>query len=171
MSFIVGAVIGAGASIVGGAISSKGARDAAKTAAQGSSEEIAFNRESRDLARGDQEPYRKAGVAALDKLGRMTGLIDGSQSFTHRSPGGSGPTAPAPALQNRGPDPFDYDRGPYAPSRQGRSSAYNELSGLDPEMAQRFKTAYTQNYGQSQWEDVFGRWGGGDIHGRASGGP
>jgi len=60
------------------AISSSGAKSAAKKAAQGSTDEIEFNRESRDLARGDQAPYREAGYTALDALMSMTGLGGGS---------------------------------------------------------------------------------------------
>ena len=75
MAFIVGSlIIGAGASVVGGAIGAKGAKDAAGLAAAGSDREIAFNRESRDLARGDLAPYREAGYTALDALMSMTGL-------------------------------------------------------------------------------------------------
>lgn len=73
-----GIVAGAAASIVGGALSAKGSKDAAKSAAAGSTEEINFLRESRDIARGDQEPYRKAGVTALNALMSMTGLGGGA---------------------------------------------------------------------------------------------
>ena len=69
-----GILAGAAASLIGGAMSSKGSKDAAKTAAAGSDREIEFNRESRDLARADQAPYREAGYEALDALRSMTGL-------------------------------------------------------------------------------------------------
>jgi hypothetical protein len=90
MAFIVGGlIIGAGASIVGGAISAGGARDAANTAAAGSERDIAFQRESRDLARGDQAPYREAGNTALDALMSMTGLGGGAMQnpSEQRAPG------------------------------------------------------------------------------------
>jgi len=53
-------------------LSSKKSADAAK---KGSTNEIEFLRESRDIARADQEPYRQAGVTALDALMTMTGLV------------------------------------------------------------------------------------------------
>ena len=92
MAFIVGAIVGAGAAIVGGAIASKGAKSAASTAAAGSEREIAFNRESRDLARSDQAPYREAGYTALDALMSLTGLG-----------GGGGATNAAPAYTANAP--------------------------------------------------------------------
>ena len=79
LAFIVGGLlIGAGATVAGAAISSSGAKKAAKTAAAGSDREIEFNRESRDLARADQAPYREAGNTALDALMSLTGLGGGS---------------------------------------------------------------------------------------------
>ena len=90
MAFIVGSVlISAGSAIAGGAIASSGAKKAAKTAAAGSDREIEFNRESRDLARSDQAPYREAGTTALNALMSMTGLGGGSggSSGSTRAPG------------------------------------------------------------------------------------
>ena len=74
MAFIVGAVIGGAAALGGAAIASSGAKKAANAAAAGSQAEIAYNRETRDLIRQDQEPYREAGYTALDALMSMTGL-------------------------------------------------------------------------------------------------
>ena len=74
MAFIVGAIIGGVATLAGGAMAAKGARDAAKTAAAGDERSIEFQRESRDLARGDQAPYREAGYEALDAMKSLTGL-------------------------------------------------------------------------------------------------
>ncbi len=72
-----GFVAGAAASVIGGAISSRGSKKAAETAAAGSEREIQYLEESRDLARSDQAPYRKAGYTALDALMSMTGLGGG----------------------------------------------------------------------------------------------
>ena len=91
MAFVVGSVIiGAGAALGGAALSAKGAKDAAKTAAAGSDKEIAYNRESRDIALDLGSPYREAGYSALDKLGAMTGLLDSGGSFGRPSYQGEG---------------------------------------------------------------------------------
>ena len=81
-----GIVAGAAASVIGGAMSAKGSRDAAKTAAAGGEREIEFQRESRDLARADQKPYREAGYTALDALMSMTGLGGGAGKQTALRP-------------------------------------------------------------------------------------
>ena len=113
MAFIVGSILGAGASIVGGAIASSGAKKAAKTAAAGSEREIEFNRESRDLARADQAPYREAGYTALDALMSMTGL-KGTGKAISSAP--KGPLADAPAGFNAGSRRFLGNRqSGYAP--------------------------------------------------------
>jgi len=92
MAFILGGVlIGAAGSVIGGALSAKGQKDAAKTAAAGSDRDIAFQRESRDMARGDQAPYREAGYTALDALMSMTGLkgVGGSSRIDRPNFGGA----------------------------------------------------------------------------------
>ena len=77
MSFWAVGIAAAGA--IGGAIiSSKGAKDAAATAAGGSQAELDLIRESRDIARADQGPYREAGYTALNALMSLTGLGGGS---------------------------------------------------------------------------------------------
>ncbi len=63
------------------------------TAAQerAAQEQIAFARESRDLARGDQAPYREAGPTALDALMSMTGLATpAGQAPAQQGPRGAG---------------------------------------------------------------------------------
>ena len=75
MSFIVGGLIIGGAATLGGAaLSADASKSAASKAAKGAEREIAFNRESRDLARGDQAYGRQAGATALDAMMSMTGL-------------------------------------------------------------------------------------------------
>ena len=104
MAFIVGAVIGTVGALAGGAMAASGAKKAAKTAAAGSAKEIEFNRESRDLARADQAPYREAGTTALDALMSMTGLGGGG--------GGAAPTGAAPRdPMNTNDRPVDLGRG------------------------------------------------------------
>jgi hypothetical protein len=82
--------------------SSKQAKSADRaTAAQerAAEEQIAFARESRDLARGDVEPYRQAGYTALDALMSMTGLGGGG--------GAQGPSVGV-APPKRGINAYDY---------------------------------------------------------------
>jgi hypothetical protein len=71
---VAGAAIGALGAGVAAKKQSKAAEKATAAQVQASDREIAFARESRDLARGDVEPYREAGYTALDALMSMTGL-------------------------------------------------------------------------------------------------
>ena len=90
MSFIVGAIAGVVGAVGGAIIGSKGAERSSEIAAAGSDREIEYLEESRDLARGDQEPYREGGYTALDALMSMTGLAGTGQAA---SPGPSAPAA------------------------------------------------------------------------------
>lgn len=85
MSFITAALIGAGASLVGGAISSSGARSAASSQAeaanraaeiqaQSAREAQALQKEMFDLQRAGQEPYRQAGLTGQNRLMELLGL-------------------------------------------------------------------------------------------------
>jgi len=70
----LGALIGGAISLFGASKSASSSKRAAATAAAGSERDIEFQRESRDLARGDQAPYVAAGQTALSALMDMTGL-------------------------------------------------------------------------------------------------
>jgi hypothetical protein len=86
MSGIATAIVGS--AVVGAVASSKASSKAAKTASEGSERDIAFQRESRDLARADQKPYREAGYTALDALMSMTGLGGGAAAPVRQRPRG-----------------------------------------------------------------------------------
>lgn len=74
--FLLGGPAGAvaGASIGGGLDASRAADKAADTQVDAANQEIAYARETRDLARSDQAPYISAGHTALQALMDMTGL-------------------------------------------------------------------------------------------------
>ncbi len=121
LNWLVPAAIG----LFGAKKQSGAAKDATNAQIAAGNEEIAFNRESRDLARADQAPYREAGTKALDALLSLTGL------------GGGTPSAPAQAQPPRaispGPNPYGSH---YIPSDQnftatGRQSSYGSDGYLD----------------------------------------
>lgn len=68
-----GAVIGAGAALLGGGIASQGAKDAARESARGTEAATAEQRRQFDLTREDTAPYRQIGVQALNALGGIYG--------------------------------------------------------------------------------------------------
>lgn len=91
MSFI-GAAIGIGGAVVGGLVQDRSSRRAVDAQTDASREQIAFDRETRDLIRADQEPYRQAGVTALDALMDLTGLSGGGSSPAPTQSQGNYPT-------------------------------------------------------------------------------
>lgn len=93
------AIIGAVGAIGGGLLSAKGAKDAGEEASAGSLAEIEYNRETRDLIRKDQHPYRQAGYAALNALMSMTGLPNSDLWY-----GGGSKTPEAPTAWRSGWD-------------------------------------------------------------------
>jgi hypothetical protein len=69
-----GAIIGGGLALVGGAVGSKGAKDAAKEQSKGGDAAIAEQRRQYDIGRQDLAPYRETGTQALGSIARGLGL-------------------------------------------------------------------------------------------------
>ena len=85
MAFVTAAIIGAGASLIGGAISASAAGDAASAQAKAANQaaalqaasadkSLAFQREMYGQQRADIAPYRQAGLAAQNQLLTYLGL-------------------------------------------------------------------------------------------------
>jgi len=111
-------LLGSIATLGGAALSAKGAKRGGEIAAAGSDKEIAFNRESRDLVRADQAPYRKAGATALSALMDMTGLSGMGGGGAAAAAGGSAPyVAPSSATPQR------------VRNMDGRRSSYRAYGG------------------------------------------
>lgn len=68
MSFIAAAAITAGGAIIGGAMSSSAARKAASVQADAARQATDLQREQYDRAQALNEPWRQAGIGALNKL-------------------------------------------------------------------------------------------------------
>ena len=78
-----GAVIAGGAAIIGGALSNKGAKDAAKASAAGGDAAVAEQQRQFDLTRQDQQPWLVAGQNAL---ATQQALLGGDYSKFYQSP-------------------------------------------------------------------------------------
>jgi len=68
MSFITAAIIGAGGAIVGGAISASASNRAARTQADATNRATDIQSQQYDRTQELNEPYRQAGIGALNKL-------------------------------------------------------------------------------------------------------
>ena len=82
----IGAAIGAGASLLGGAMQSNAASNASNQQSAATDASIAEQRRQYDLTRGDSAPYREAGTKALGQLQGEIGTMPTSQDVMN-SPG------------------------------------------------------------------------------------
>ena len=76
MAFIIGAVIGAGASLIGGAMASSAADKAAKTQARSADKATALERQMYEEGVKRQQPFYDAGITAQNRLLDILGLSD-----------------------------------------------------------------------------------------------
>lgn len=103
MAWIAGAAV-LGSSLIG----SQAAKKAGKAGTAAAADEVAFARESRDLARGDTLPYREGGYSAYEMLLRLTGV-------------------PVPTSVAEAAAPGDYEPGGgvFQPPREGAASEHD----------------------------------------------
>jgi hypothetical protein len=121
---VIGGIGSIVAPIAGALITSNASDNATDRAVAGEERNIEFQRESRDMARADQEPWRQSGVTALNALMSMTGLGGGVGA------GGFQQSTPSPGA---GPAPNDVDsfnawnNGEWSPasSYQGPNTLFN----------------------------------------------
>jgi hypothetical protein len=114
-------VIAAGATVVGGVVSSQGAKKAGDKAAEGSQAAIAEQRRQFDTIRGDTANYRAIGNQAINTLGSIYGYKPASSYFPS-GPSGATPYSatvntgsPGNALLARAADPKTAIRGALDP--------------------------------------------------------
>lgn len=102
-----GAVIGAGASILGGVLSSKSSSKGAEAQVDASAESIAFQRESRDMVLDLQKPYRDASYRATAALMDLTGLSRGGIKSAPKDPVSAAPEFDWDGYIRDGRGPFE----------------------------------------------------------------
>jgi hypothetical protein len=76
MSFVTAALIGGGATLLGGYMASQGARDAANTQSQSADRAAALQKQMFDEQQRMSAPYREAGVKGQNRLMELLGLGD-----------------------------------------------------------------------------------------------
>ena len=142
------AVIGAGGALLGGAIASGGAKDAARTQGAATAEAIAEQRRQYDLQRADSAPYRETGARSLKQLedantldgsalvreveadkGYQFGLQQGEQALGRRIAAGGGRVSGA-ALKAATRFGTDYGSTGYGAAYQRRNDRLNRLAAL-----------------------------------------
>lgn len=71
---MIGELIGAGTSLLGGIFGSSSAKKAAKEQAKATREAIAEDRRQFDIIQQNEAPYRRVGTGALNNLARVSGI-------------------------------------------------------------------------------------------------
>lgn len=83
MSVVAAAVVGT--SLVSGYVSSRASKKAAQAQAKSADQSIAFQRESRDLARKDLQPFREFGEGQIEPLNKLlsnpTGYLESNPLY------------------------------------------------------------------------------------------
>lgn len=95
-----GALIGAGASLLGGALASSGAKKAAKAQSAADQAAIAEQRRQYDTSREDLAPYRQVGTGALNQLASLYGLPQYAGAPPMAAPPPAAPTGFSAAVTN-----------------------------------------------------------------------
>jgi hypothetical protein len=150
MSFITVAMIGAGASLLGGAISSSGAKSAADTQAAAANRAADLQKQMFDQQMAGQEPYRQAGLTSQNRLMELLGL---------------GGNAGAAGYGKYGRDfsMADYQADPGYAFRLGEGQKALERSaaargGLISGGALKAATRYGQDMGSQEYQNAFNRY-------------
>lgn len=90
------AVIAGGAALVGGVVSSQGAKSAAGKSASGSAAALAEQARQYDTTRADTAPYRAIGTQAINALGSIYGYKPAATPQTFEQWSAANPAAAAP---------------------------------------------------------------------------
>lgn len=131
-----GAVIGAGASILGGALASKSAGKASDAQGAASADTIAFQRESRDQALALQKPYRDASYQATAALMDLSGLPRRRSTAHSTATAPINPVSTGPRYKNAGGFliPTDFNAPEWqapVPAQQSQTSDVPDLADYD----------------------------------------
>ena len=140
----------AGASLLGGAMSARGASQAADTQAAAADRSAALQKEMFDLQRAGQEPYRQAGLTGQNRLMELLGLG-----------GDTGAAGYGKYGRDFGMSDFQADPG-YA-FRLGEGQKALERSaaargGLISGGALKAATRYGQDMGSQEYQNAFNRY-------------
>lgn len=157
-------LIGAGASIVGGAMSANAAGDAADAQIQSGREANATQRYMYDTTRADQAPYRDVGYSALDAMRARMGLRVANPAMMPSTSGGaSGSASGTPWTNNAQFSPqqlmqedpsyqFRLSEGEKALNRSAAAGS-GQLSGATLKALSR----YNQDYASNEFNNSFNR--------------
>lgn len=161
MAFIVGAIIGAGVSLVGGAMASSAASKAAKTQAQSADkaaqlqsesakESLALQKQMYEEGVARQQPFYEAGITGQNRLMDILGLSDRTGAEGYGS-----------AMRPFGMSDFQTDPGYAFRMKEGLKGLDQQAAargGLISGNALRAAQQYGQELGSQEYQNAYNRY-------------
>ena len=150
MAFIIGAVIGAGASLIGGAMASSAASKAAKTQARSADKATELQKQMYEEGVVRQKPFYEAGIAGQNRLMDLLGLSDRKTAEGYGS-----------AMRPFGMSDFEADPGYAFRMKEGLKGLDQQAAargGLISGNALRGAQQYGQELGSQEYQNAFNRY-------------
>ena len=150
MAFIVGAIVGAGASLIGGAMASSAASKAAKTQAKSADKATALQKQMYEEGVVRQKPFYEAGIAGQNRLMDLLGLSDRKTAEGYGS-----------AMRPFGMSDFEADPGYAFRMKEGLKSLDQQAAargGLISGNALRGAQQYGQDLGSQEYQNAYNRY-------------
>jgi len=150
MAFILGAVLGAGASLIGGAMASSAASKAAKTQAKSADKATALERQMYEEGVKRQQPFYDAGITAQNRLLDILGLSDRTTAEGYGS-----------AMRPFGMSDFEADPGYAFRMKEGLKGLDQQAAargGLISGNALRAAQQYGQDLGSQEYQNAYNRY-------------
>lgn len=150
MAFILGAVLGAGASLIGGAMASSAASKAAKTQARSADKATELQKQMYEEGVVRQKPFYEAGITAQNRLMDLLGLSDRTTAEGY----GSG-------IRPFGMSDFQADPGYAFRMKEGLKGLDQQAAargGLISGNALRAAQQYGQDLGSQEYQNAYNRY-------------
>jgi hypothetical protein len=150
MAFIVGAIVGAGASLIGGAMASSAAGKAAKTQAKSADKATALQKQMYEEGVVRQKPFYEAGLTGQNRLMELLGLGGDPNAQGYGS-----------AMRPFGMSDFQADPGYAFRMKEGLKSLDQQAAargGLISGNALRGAQQYGQQLGSQEYQNAYDRY-------------
>jgi len=150
MAFIIGAVIGAGASLIGGAMASSAASKAAKTQAKSADKATELQKQMYEEGVVRQKPFYEAGLTGQNRLMELLGLGGDPNAQGYGS-----------AMRPFGMSDFQADPGYAFRMKEGLKSLDQQAAargGLISGNALRAAQQYGQDLGSQEYQNAYNRY-------------
>ena len=150
MAFIIGAVIGAGASLIGGAMASSAASKAAKTQARSADKATELQKQMYEEGVVRQKPFYEAGLTGQNRLMELLGLGGDPNAQGYGS-----------AMRPFGMSDFETDPGYAFRMKEGLKSLDQQAAargGLISGNALRAAQQYGQDLGSQEYQNAYNRY-------------